>query len=200
MKKTIWLVWALAGMLLWAGLSFADLVTLQGGTAYKGRVLSLDRAADQVVIEVPGTGIKILRFQDVGIILVGMDALPPSAADIGTPSSPPARAKLVLEDDAGPYRWLDATEVQTDEVHRGNAAFRSNGNDHFVERLGIVGDYADQFRYIDLWIYLRNPSADIQLQVQVEPHKQSPAKPCRHVNSVHRHQYHIDAGQAHDRA
>lgn len=77
-----------------------------------------------------------------------MDALP-SGVDCGPSAGLPPRSKIILEDDAGPYRWLDGTEVQTEEVHAGRAAFRSNGNDHFVERLGIVGNYADHYRFID---------------------------------------------------
>jgi hypothetical protein len=80
----------------------------------------------------------------------------------------PAKARLVLEDDTGPYTWIEGTEVQTKQVHAGRAAFRATGNNHFTHRLGIAGNYADQFRHLDFWIYLMNPSADIQLQVQVD--------------------------------
>ncbi len=79
-----------------------------------------------------------------------------------------AASKRVLEDDKGPYQWVEGTEVQTQQVHAGRAAFRSTGNNHFTHRLGIAGDYADQYRYLDFWIYLIKPSADIQLQVQVD--------------------------------
>jgi len=81
---------------------------------------------------------------------------------------PPAKSKRVLEDDQGPYAWTEGTEVQTQTVHTGRAAFRATGNNHFSHRLGIAGNYADQFRFLDFWIYLKNPSADIQLQVQVD--------------------------------
>ncbi len=93
------------------------------------------------------------------------------AAATGTDSVPvqaPAKAKLVLEDDQGPYAWVEGTEVQTRQIHAGRAAYRSTGNNHFTQRLGIVGNYADQYRYLDGWIYLMNPAADIQLQVQVD--------------------------------
>jgi hypothetical protein len=77
-------------------------------------------------------------------------------------------AKRVLEDDLGPYQWIEASQVQSGKVQSGRAAFRSTGNNHFLHRLGIVGDASDQFRYLDFWIYLDNPSADVQLQVQVD--------------------------------
>jgi hypothetical protein len=80
----------------------------------------------------------------------------------------PAAAKLVLEDDKGPYQWIEGTEVQTRTIHAGRAAFRSTGNNHFTHRLGIVGNDAGQYRHIDFWIYLTSPSADIQLQAQVD--------------------------------
>lgn len=93
------------------------------------------------------------------------------AATTGAGSAPvqmPAKAKLVLEDDKGPYSWVEGTEVQTKQIHAGRAAYRSTGNNHFTHRLGIAGNYAEQYRYLDFWIYLMNPSADIQLQVQVD--------------------------------
>jgi hypothetical protein len=80
----------------------------------------------------------------------------------------PATSKRVLEDDKGPYTWIEGTEEQTKQIQAGRAAFRSTGNNHFTHRLGIAGNYADQYRYLDFWIYLMNPSADIQLQVQVD--------------------------------
>jgi tetratricopeptide (TPR) repeat protein len=94
-----------------------------------------------------------------------------NAATTGTGSLPvqaPAKAKPVLEDDKGPYTWVEGTEVQTKQIHAGRAAYRSTGNNHFTHRLGIAGNYAEQYRYLDFWIYLMNPSADIQLQVQVD--------------------------------
>lgn len=93
------------------------------------------------------------------------------AAATGSGSVPvqmPAKAKLVLEDDKGPYTWVEGTEVQTKQIHAGRAAYRSTGNNHFTHRLGIAGNYAEQYRYLDFWLYLMNPSADIQLQVQVD--------------------------------
>lgn len=93
------------------------------------------------------------------------------AATTGAGSAPvqmPAKAKLVLEDDKGAYSWVEGTEVQTKQIHAGRAAYRSTGNNHFTHRLGIAGNYAEQYRYLDFWIYLMNPSADIQLQVQVD--------------------------------
>ena len=84
------------------------------------------------------------------------------------PSQISGNGRMVLEDDAGPYTWIDATEVQTRKVHAGRAAFLSNGNDHFTHRLGLVGNYAGQYRYLDFWIYLDQPGADIQIQVQVD--------------------------------
>lgn len=57
MKKASVFLWGIASILLCADFSLADLVTLRGGATQKGRVMSLDRTSDQVVIEVPGTGI-----------------------------------------------------------------------------------------------------------------------------------------------
>ena len=85
-----------------------------------------------------------------------------------SPSTQIPAGKPVLIDDLGPYSWIEASEVQTRLVQAGRAAFRATGNNHFTHRLGIVGDYADQYRYLDFWIYLDNPGADIQLQVQVD--------------------------------
>jgi len=84
------------------------------------------------------------------------------------PVQMPAKAKPVLEDDKGPYTWVEGTELQTKQIHAGRAAYRSTGNNHFTHRLGIAGNYAEQYRYLDFWIFLMNPSADIQLQVQVD--------------------------------
>jgi hypothetical protein len=84
------------------------------------------------------------------------------------PAQTPGNGRMVLEDDAGPYPWVDSTEVQTRKVHAGRAAFLSNGNDHFTHRLGLAGNYAGQYRYLDFWIYLDKPGADIQIQVQVD--------------------------------
>ncbi len=80
----------------------------------------------------------------------------------------PAGARMVLEDDLGPYPWVDKSTLQTEQVHAGRAAFLSTGNNHFVQKLGIAGYGTDQFRYLDFWIFLKNPTADIQLQVQVD--------------------------------
>ena len=83
-------------------------------------------------------------------------------------TSLPPSARMVLEDDLGPYPWVDKSTLQTEQVHGGRAAFLSTGNNHFVQKLGMVGYGAGQFRYLDFWIYLKNPAADLQLQVQVD--------------------------------
>jgi tetratricopeptide (TPR) repeat protein len=88
-----------------------------------------------------------------------------------TPPQPPivtANAKLVLEDDLGPYKWIERTEVQTAKVRSGRAAFRSTGNNHFTHRLGLVGNYPGMYRYLDLWLWFDKPGADIQIAVQVD--------------------------------
>lgn len=79
-----------------------------------------------------------------------------------------ATGKVVLEDDTGGYAWNDRTEVQTRKVKNGRAAFRSDGNDHFTHRLGLVGNYPGQYRYLDFWLYFDKPGADLLLQVQVD--------------------------------
>ncbi|MFA5083610.1 MAG: hypothetical protein WC474_13745, partial [Hydrogenophilaceae bacterium] len=76
--------------------------------------------------------------------------------------------KMVLEDNAGPYQWIDATVVQAEVVGHGQAAFRSDGNDHFTAELGIAGDYPEQFRYLSLWVLPIGPEADIQIQVRAD--------------------------------
>ncbi len=86
----------------------------------------------------------------------------------GGPQPVSGKGLLVLEDDAGPYKWIDSTEVQTRQVHAGRAAFKSNGNDHFTQRLGLVGNYPGQYRYLDFWLWFDNPEADIQIQVQAD--------------------------------
>mgnify|MGYP001067284206 CR=1 FL=1 len=100
-------------------------------------------------------------------IEVSSAAAPPP---VQTGSTAPISGKglLVLEDDAGPYKWIDSTEVQTSKVQAGRAAFKSNGNDHFTHRLGLVGNYPGQYRYLDFWLYLDKPEADIQIQVQAD--------------------------------
>ena len=80
----------------------------------------------------------------------------------------PPGARMVLEDDLGPYSWVDKSALQSEEVHAGRAAFLSTGNNHFVHKLGMVGYGPEQFRYLDLWVYLKNPAADLQLRVQVD--------------------------------
>jgi hypothetical protein len=52
----------------------------------------------------------------------------------------------VLEDDLGPYKWVETTQVQREVVAHGQAAFRSTGNNHFTGDLGRVGDYPELFR------------------------------------------------------
>jgi hypothetical protein len=89
-----------------------------------------------------------------------------------TPSQKPrvdTSGKMVLEDDAGPYNWVEATQVQKEVVVNGRAAFRSTGNNHFTgANLGVVGDYPEQFRNLVFWLYPMGPEADIQIQVQVD--------------------------------
>lgn len=80
----------------------------------------------------------------------------------------PMGAKTVLDDDLGPYEWIDRSEVQSSNVRSGRAAFRSTGNNHFTHRLGMVGNYPGQYRYLDLWLWFDKPGADIQLQVQID--------------------------------
>ncbi len=97
----------------------------------------------------------------------GTGTLPP----VDTPTGPApvyGGGKMVLEDDAGPYKWIEATQVQTAKVKSGRAAFRSTGNNHFTHRLGLVGNYPGQYRYLDLWLWFDKPDADIQIQVQVD--------------------------------
>ncbi|NTV95287.1 MAG: discoidin domain-containing protein, partial [Thiobacillus sp.] len=92
----------------------------------------------------------------------------PEPAGPAGPAQTPTGAKPVREDDAGPYQWNDATQVQTQRVHAGRAAFHSTGNNHFTHRLGLAGNYPGQYRYLDFWLWFDKPGADIQIQVQVD--------------------------------
>lgn len=90
---------------------------------------------------------------------------------IYTPTAPTPMGgggKMILDENTGPYQWIEATEVQTRVVHSGRAAFRSTGNNHFTHRLGLVGNYPGMYRYLDLWLWFDKPGADIQIQVQVD--------------------------------
>lgn len=145
-----------------SGVVMADTVVLQDNTAIRGQIVKLDQAGNKVTVELADGGAKTIKYTDVKSAYIG-DVSP----TCGIPTAPPC--KTVLEDDATIYKWTDATETQEKKIHSGKKAFRATGNNYFEgARLGIVGDYAEQYRYIDFWIYLMNGAADIQLQVQVD--------------------------------
>ncbi|MFZ5483080.1 MAG: hypothetical protein ACOZB0_02515 [Pseudomonadota bacterium] len=137
---------------------------------FEGRV-ALDLYANQSGWFEPGRWILVEAITADGKVLsqavqVGASGgRDPTGVDTGNAQP---TGKVVLEDDTGGYAWNDRTEVQTRKVKNGRAAFRSDGNDHFTHRLGLVGNYPGQYRYLDFWLYFDKPGADLLLQVQVD--------------------------------
>ena len=122
---------------------------------------------DQLKIHA-GQAITGLAFSsDHGDVYYDMVQLLPNGSPLALPEVRPS-GKMVLEDDAGPYKWIEATQIQKEVVANGLAAFRSTGNNHFTGDLGVVGDYSNQFRTLSFWVFMIGPEADIQLQVQVD--------------------------------
>jgi hypothetical protein len=92
--------------------------------------------------------------------------LQPNPNPAQKPSFQPT-GKQVLEDNLGPYKWVERTELQDYLVFRGSKAYRSTGNNHFTADLGVAGNTAGRFQSVGFWAFFMGPEADIQLQVQV---------------------------------
>lgn len=84
------------------------------------------------------------------------------AVAIGAPAT-----TTVIEDDISGITWYDGTpEARRDIVSSGSVAFRSTGNNHFLQNYGRAGDGEGEFRYIEFDLFLIDSDADIQLQIQ----------------------------------